>query len=489
MYRIIVVGLGSGDPDHLPMGVYRLLSRGDHPVLLRTEKHPVVDFLRNQGIQPESYDGMYEKEKDFEQVYERIVADLLEKASRYGTVVYGVPGHPLVAERTVRLLLEKEREQDIQVEIRGGESFLDPLFTTLQIDPIEGFVLLDAMTLKREDLRPGQHTIIAQIYDSLTASEVKLTLMELYPDDYPVKRVTAAGVKGMEKVEEMPLYQLDRLEGVENLMTVYVPPAKQETVWNREFSRLKDVFARLRGPEGCPWDRKQTHQSLRKYLIEETYETVEAIDEGDPDRLCDELGDVLLQIMLHAQIAEEEGYFTVYDVIENLNQKMIRRHPHVFGDLSVQDSQEVTANWQEIKNQEKREKGEAPEEASVLSGVPRDLPAVLTAWKMQKKAAGVGFDWDNITDVMAKVEEEWEELKMAEPDQRKKELGDVLFALVNLARFYDIDPEEALALTNLKFKQRFQYIEQKLKEANRDFSHTNLHEMEKWWQESKKTYP
>ncbi len=490
MAKVIVAGLGSGDADQLPLGVFRLLTSAQYPVVLRTIHHPVVTFLREQQVNFSSYDEVYEKSAGFNEVYEQIVADLVRRAGRDGTIVYGVPGHPMVAEKTVQLLLDREKQGTIEVEILGGASFIDALMTAVKIDPIDGFVLLDGSTLTREQLNPDVHMVIAQVYNEWVASHLKLTLMELYPHDYLIRVVTAAGIKGMERVEEIPLFELDRLKGVHQLTTVYVPPTDEAHIRNRQFTRLKEVIARLRSPEGCPWDRKQTHRSLRKYLIEETYEAVDAIDREDPDHLCEELGDVLLQIMLHSQIAEEEGFFNVYDVISALNEKMIRRHPHVFGEENWRDANEVVKNWQQLKDEEKKEKGIDPEEDSLLAGIPRELPATLTALQLQKKAARVGFDWDRIEDVMAKVEEEWEELKAASSvKERESEMGDVLFAVINLARFYSVDPEAALAATNLKFKQRFTYIEQKLKERNLDPKQVDLQQMENLWVESKKFYP
>lgn len=489
MKKIVVLGLGSGDPDHITVGVYRRLTSSEETIMLRTEKHPSVSYLRENGVQFESYDHVYETSGDFEEAYKRIVSELIERAHREGHVTYAVPGHPMVAERTVQMLLEQGEQQGVTVEILGGESFLDPLFALLGIDPIAGFTLLDAMTLRREQLNPSLHTVIGQVYDAFVASEVKLTLMEVYPDEYPVKVVTAAGVRGLQEVREIPLYELDRLQGIHQLTAVYVPPGQEESLFYRQFFYLREIIATLRSPQGCPWDKKQTHHTLRKYLIEETYETVEAIDMDNMEQLCDELGDVLLQILLHAQIAEEDGIFSIDDVINNLTAKMIRRHPHVFGDGHAEDAAEVTVKWEEIKQKEKRDKGEDTNEQSLLDGIPNGLPAVYYALKLQKKAAKVGFDWEKIDEVAAKVEEEWEELKMAPPEKRLEELGDLLFAIINLARFYGLDPEEALSSTNRKFKQRFSYIEKKLKEADKEFSQTNLEEMEAWWQEAKKIFP
>jgi tetrapyrrole methylase family protein/MazG family protein len=272
-----------------------------------------------------------------------------------------------------------------------------------------------------------------------------------------------------------------------------VPRSDKDEQQNRTFGRLHEIVQILRSPEGCPWDREQTHASLRNNLIEETYEVLETIDDDDPDAMCEELGDLMLQVMLHSQMEEETGAFTVYDVIETLNEKLIRRHPHVFGHNKAENADEALVNWNAMKAEEKRKKGIDVQQLSVLSGVPRDLPGLMKAWKLQKKAASVGFDWSDIRDVFGKVEEEMVELKetMAAhtPEARQhqmEELGDLLFALVNLARFLKVDPEEALAQTNVKFVKRFSYIEQQLRIRGISFDQTDLPEMEAYWQEAKK---
>jgi tetrapyrrole methylase family protein/MazG family protein len=481
---IHILGLGAGNLDQLPLGIYRALKDAKH-LYLRTKEHPVVTQLVQEGITFLSFDDRYEKHGDFASVYEEITDALLAAAKEKGSIVYAVPGHPLVAERTVQLLLEEGQKRGISIEVVGGQSFLDPLFARLRIDPIEGFALLDATALKAEQVNPLLHTVIAQVYDKLIASDTKLTLMEVYPDEYPVTVATAVGVTGMEQVETVPLYQLDRIEHLGNLSLVYVPPTQEAAVRNRQFSYLKEVVAILRSPEGCPWDREQTHQSIRENLIEEAYEVLETIDDDDPDAMCEELGDLLLQIMLHSQMAAEDGYFTVDDVVAALNEKLIRRHPHVFGEKAASDADEALANWEEIKAQEKAAKGEDKSVRSVLAGIPRELPALMYAFKLQKKAATAGFDWDDVADVYRKVEEEYQEFRQASDAKRAGELGDLLFAVVNLARFYKIDPEEALRMTNRKFTQRFAYIEQKLREANRTFEETDLAEMDRWWEEAK----
>ena len=486
MKKISIVGLGSGDLSHMPIGMWEFIKDSRY-IFLRTEKHPVVQELQKRGIQMESFDNVYEQTDTFSSVYEQICDKLIQHANDKQNIVYAVPGHPFVAEKTTQLLIAKGPEQGVEIDIIGGHSFLDAMFSALAIDPSEGFALLDALTLHPRVLNPHLHLIITQVYDRFTASDVKLTLMEVYPDDYLITFVVAAGVKGQQQVIQMPLYELDHFTDTYNLAAVYIPPTDTQAILHRQFSQLREIISILRSPEGCPWDKEQTHKTIRKNLIEETYEVAEAIDSDDPDGLREELGDLLMQVMLHSQIAEDNGDFTVEEVIAVLNDKLIRRHPHVFGEHTADTSDQVVQNWEQIKLEEKKGKGLDPEVTSQLAGIPKGLPALMSAYKLQKKAAHIGFDWDRAEDVVAKLHEELEEVLKAESDQElKEELGDLLFVVVNLARFHKVDPEEALALTNQKFTKRFEHIEKRLKELGKDFSDSSLEEMEEFWQEAKR---
>lgn len=484
MKKITVLGLGAGDLEQLPMGVYKQLVSSEH-LYLRTKEHPVIQELVKEGLAYTSFDGIYEKHDSFEGVYEEITG-LLVAESKDKEIVYAVPGHPLVAERTVQLLLEKANKKEISLDIKGGQSFLDPMFTAVGLDPIEGFQFHDATALVKEAIVPTQHMIFCQVYDAYIASEVKLTLMDILPDDYPVTIVTAAG-SSEEKIIEVPLYELDRITEINNLTSVYVPPVKEEKALYKQFSHFRQTIAILRGPNGCPWDQKQTHESLKKYLIEEAYELIDAIDDGDIDGIMEELGDVLLQVMLHAQIGEDEGYFGIEDVIEGINEKMIRRHPHVFAEITVEDADEVISNWEQIK---KAEKGERAEQ-SILDAVAKGLPNLTKAYQYQKKAARVGFDWEDVAPMWEKVSEEIHELKEeiaknGSADKIEAEFGDILFALVNIARFYKIDPEEAVSATNQKFYRRFTFIEKKVKELGLEWEALSLAQLDEIWNEAKK---
>ena len=252
------------------------------------------------------------------------------------------------------------------------------------------------------------------------------------------------------------------------------------------FGELVQIMARLRGENGCPWDREQTHASIKPYLLEETYEVLESIDENDPAKLEEELGDLALQIVFHAQMADEAGLFTIADVLRGINEKLRRRHPHIFGDVKADTAQEVLFNWEQIK---KLEREKAQGRASLLDGVPRELPALLRAHRLQEKASRVGFDWNEARQVFQKVEEELAELRAAmeseQPDRMEAELGDLLFSLVNLGRFIAVNPEDALRKTIARFIDRFQYIEEELARRGTAPGQVTLEEMDALWAEAK----
>lgn len=481
MPEIVIMGLGPGALGQLPLENYQLLKAGTH-IFFRTEQHPLVADLRQAGISFESFDHIYNQAQSFEQVYNEI-ADRLIAQANLGQVLYAVPGHPLVAEDSVRILKEKAQAKGIQVRILPAMSFLDVLFSSLNLDPIKGFKLMDALEAGSYP-DPAVANLVTQVYSPLIASDLKLKLMDYYPEDYLITVIKAAGHPELEKSQEVPLFELDRLDWVDYLTSVYVPPFAG---YQAPMDKLESILAQLRSPQGCPWDREQTHQSLKAYLLEETYEVVETIDDGDMYKLCEELGDLLLQIVFHAQIAKENEYFGINDVIMEITEKLIRRHPHVFGDVKVSNSREVNLTWEAVKRKERDAQGIVQE--SVLEGIPKSMPALLKAERMQHKAAKVGFDWDDYQGALAKVHEEIEEVEEAigqhQQDQVEAELGDLLFAVVNLCRFFNVNPEAALARTNRKFMERFKFIENTLREEQLTWEDVDLAYLDKIWEKSK----
>lgn len=487
---ITIVGLGPGNKDYLPPANLEVLSQARR-LFLRTEVHPVVDWIKDRGIIYESFDRFYEQAGSFEEVY-NLIKDCVLEAAGTGPVVYAVPGHPLVAETSVELILEEARQRDIQVSVLPAMSFLDAMFAALRVNPAGGLQIIDGLRGDIRGLNPELGTVVVQVYSRLVASDVKLALLEVYPAEHMVALVRAAGVPGEEKIENVPLYAVDRMDWVDHLTSLYLPPVRRPGVTKGvryPLDGLVDIMSRLRGDDGCPWDREQDHHTLTPYMLEETYEVLEAIQQEDMYKICEELGDLLLQIVFHAQIARERGFFDINDVVDGISQKMIRRHPHVFGNLQVQNSDEVLANWEQIKQTERD--GDARPSESILDGVPRGLPALLRSLKIQARAARVGFDWPDYRGAMDKVREECRELQAAlEAGQRaeiEQETGDALFAVVNVARLAGVDPEVALTAATDKFIRRFNYIEQQASLAGQDLRDMTLQEMDRFWEQAKKT--
>jgi tetrapyrrole methylase family protein/MazG family protein len=320
--------------------------------------------------------------------------------------------------------------------------------------------------------------LVAQLYSRELATDVKLTLMNQYPEEHPVRLLHAAGTDAQE-VEDLPLHAIDQSRKIAHLTALYVPPLRVGAL-----EEFQETIAHLRAPEGCPWDREQTHKSIRGNLLEEAYEALEALDQDDPAHLAEELGDLLLQILLHAQIATEAGEFRMTDVIGGVDTKIRRRHPHVFGEAKVDGVGDVLRNWEEIKAGEREQEGK--EERGLFGGVPLALPALEQAIDYQKRAARVGFDWPEISGVRAKLDEEIGELDAAKgEDEQEAELGDVLFAAVNYARWLKVDPESALREANARFRSRFEHVEAAAKRQGKPLKGMSLEEMDALWEQAK----
>ena len=350
------------------------------------------------------------------------------------------------------------------------------IFDGLQITPPSKLVLFEAQTLASAHVPPypPDVPVLLTNVDSLElALHLKDVLLTTYPGGHLVHIVDG------EKKKEERIELLDDNEFSKG-SCLYVPPLDEGT----SFESFAEIVAHLRAPNGCPWDREQTHESLRKHLLEESYEAISAIDSADFADMREEFGDLLLQVVLQSQIANEENRFNVNQVIHGIHSKIVRRHPHVFGDLKLEGVDGVLANWEKLKE---KERGEKKEEKGLLDGVPLILPALSQAQEYQDRAARVGFDWPAIEGVLDKVKEEIEEIKNAETDfELASEIGDLLFALVNVARWKHVDAESALRGTNTKFKKRFAHVEQGAKRQERSLSSLSLDEMESLWQEAKR---
>lgn len=505
---ILVVGLGPGRWEDLTVAARSVLE-GAARVLCRTTRHPTVDALRalRPDLPIDSFDALYDGAQSFDALYtamaERLLALAEAAADTAPPLVYAVPGHPLIGEESVRRLRPLAAARGVEVRVVPGLSFVEPVCAALGLDPLERHLqLLDATLLAELDaaavmgvVLPTQPALVAQVYNRRLASGVKLALAEVYPDDWEVAVVRAAGLEAEEVVERIPLYELDRGERADHLTTLYVPPLPPLDAL-RVPEGLRYIVARLRAPDGCPWDRAQTHQSLRTFVLEEAYEVAEVLDEwdGSPEQaahLAEELGDLLLQVYLQAEVAYGEGLFHVGDVYAAIVAKLIRRHPHVFGDVTVRDAEHVVQNWEALKRAERAAQGTDLAAESRLRGIPRSAPALYQAHELSRKAAKAGFDWPDTSGALAKIGEEAREVVEAraggDPQRVTEELGDLLFALAALARRLDVEPEDALRAANVRFRRRFEAMEQRARREGRTLESLALDDWVAWWQEAKAT--
>jgi tetrapyrrole methylase family protein/MazG family protein len=495
--RVVVVGLGPGGVDLLvpaaraaldgssPLvdgtgavssGVDRPGRSTPAPRFTRTARHPAVAELAAEGVVLRSFDDEYDAAPALDACYVAIVETLVGAASEHGEVVYAVPGNPAVAERTVELLHDAERDGRVTVRVIPGLSFADAAWARLGIDPLAtGARVVDGRALDASTLDSGSPLLIAQCDHRLVLSDVKLVLLDRRPPETAVTVLQHVGLAD-ERITELPLAELDRDIEPDHLTSVFVPGWRRRDLWRRpkepesgsavrELGRLLDLAVRLRRPGGCPWDAEQTHHSLTRYLLEESYEVVEAVESlpplapdgvapDDPAyvALVDELGDLLYQVIFHAVLADEAGAFDMADVARGIHDKLVRRHPHVFGDVDADTSDVVTANWEQIK---KEEKGVA----SIVAGITPGLPSLLYAHKLYRKAASVGLDPGDVDMSLTRVDAAVTAMRAGSADEERV-LGELLAACVALARALGVDTESALRGWSATFRARFEAMEQ-----------------------------
>jgi tetrapyrrole methylase family protein / MazG family protein len=380
--RITIVGLGPGNPDLRTLGTQRALEMADR-IILRTRIHPGLDDLASDPRVIDC-DDLYDCADAFDNLYQAIARRVLEAARSGGTLVFAVPGHPRFGERSVPLIETEAGALGIPVAVLDAVSFVDASTAAVKIDPVaHGLQITDAehlaATVDAEPFAAGRlgvdstrPLLVAQLYSADLAAATKIALARLYPDDHPVILIQAAGALPGHDVRMLTLHVLDR-QPVDHLCSLWVPPlAPLEAV--RSPDALPRIVARLRASDGCPWDREQTHASLRNAVLAEAYEVVDAIDDEDDHALVEELGDLLLIIMMHAQIAEEEGSFRIEDVFEGINRKLVRRHPHVFGSVTAHTPADVVTTWEGVKAAERAEKGDTRAVQNPVDRLPRSMP-------------------------------------------------------------------------------------------------------------------
>jgi len=441
---IVMVGLGPGDPALLTKEAEALL-RTAAVVYARTGRHPVCDALRDAGVAVQTFDEVYEHAETLPEVYAEIVRRLIALDDRRGgqdDIIYAVPGHPAVGEATTRLLQEWAQNAGRRVRLVEGLSCIEPALALAGADALEGLQVVGASELIRAPfppLDPDRPALVAQVENAETASDLKLALGALYPDEQPAILLQAPGAPEAE-AQRIALFELDRQAGLDHTSCLFLPALPQAASW----LGLQTICAQLRAPGGCPWDREQTHRTLRAHLLDEAYEVLDALDRQDTDDLRGELGDLALQIALHCQIALEEGEFTPSDVFAGIIAKLRRRHPHVFGDVKVSGSGEVLVNWEEIKRQERG----AGDHRRQFEGVPASLPALAQALTYQERAARVGYS----PAADAPLAERCARLEEGPADETA--WGDFLFAVVDAARRRGVNPESALREANARFAAR-----------------------------------
>jgi tetrapyrrole methylase family protein/MazG family protein len=423
---ITLLGLGPGDPRALTLEARDTLKRA-REVFLRTREHPTVAALPAH-LRVHSFDRLYKTSSDFDAIYSAIADAIVARGER-GSVLYAVPGHPLFGEISAQKILAHARAKNIPTRIIAGISFVDAACAALGLDPLaRGLQIADATDLARQHfprLDPDQPALIGQLYSRAVASDCKLTLLALYPPEHALTRVDAAGTT-KQTIATVGLAELDHSDHFGLLTTLYLPPLPRPS----SLHALAEIVAHLRAPAGCPWDREQTHQSLRQDFLEECYEVLETLDRQDLAHLREELGDLLLHIFLQTQIASEGGEFLLSDVVADIAAKLVRRHPHVFGDVKVNGTAEIIANWERIKQSENGGNAKG-------GSAPRALPALARAQKIARRGK-----WSaNLKDIAASVE------KLARARQRALALGEVLFALAAYASAEHIDAESALRAT------------------------------------------
>jgi tetrapyrrole methylase family protein/MazG family protein len=472
--RIVVVGLGPAGPDLVTEGTRTAIARMRHRYV-RTTRHPAASI-----VEPAiSCDDIYEHAVSLDDVYPRVVERLVSAAHEHGEIVYAVPGSPFVAERTVELLRTRP---DVELTIEPALSYLDLAWSVLAVDPLaSGVRLVDAHRFAVEAAGERGPLLVAQCDSRAVLSDIKLAV-----DESPHEPVVVLQRLGLPDAACFPVAwaELDRSFTPDHLTTLWIPNLAPPV--GRELVRFHELVRTLR--ERCPWDREQTHRSLTKHLLEETYEVLEAIEAYDPTtgagdaHLCEELGDLLFQVEFHAVIAGQEGRFTMADVARGIHDKLVHRHPHVFADVAADTADQVLANWEQIKAAEKGR-------TSVMEGIPSNLPSLLYATKVQKKAASVGFDWDDVRGALPKIAEELSELEavLDDGDEARAELGDLLFAVVNVARHLGVDPETALRAATAKFRTRFDAVEELAKARSIDLTAADIPALDALWDEVKES--
>lgn len=467
MKKLIIAPLST--PKTVTLAVMDAICNADK-LYLQTALHPCAKPVKDSGRDYITMDDLYDEAEDFSALNIAIA----ERLTGGDSCVYAVMGDGCFSQ-----MPEIERlcnERGFLLTVLPAVSYAKAAFTRYQ----QGTVYTANALPKR--LYTDYELYIEELDDALLASDVKLALNDYYPDEH---KVTLASLRddGQYSYQTMPLYKLDGVRGLNAASVLYVPPIAFEDKTRYGYYDVVDVMERLRAKDGCPWDREQTHESLKRALLEECYELLEAIDQKDDEHMIEELGDVLMQVVFHSTIAKEQYRFNEHDVSDTLAKKLVFRHPHIFGDVKANTSDEVLTVWDAQKRQEKHQ----TTQTEVLRSVPKNFPALIRCQKVQKKASKIGFDWKCAQDAFYKLSEEIEELRLAinKGEGIEDELSDVYFSLVNITRLLGLDSEDIANIATNKFIARFDTMEQLAKRDGQDIANLTTEMQDMYWEMAK----
>ena len=457
---IRIVGLGYGSIDDLTIKTFKMLKEAKN-VFVNNLEYSIENSFKEEGV----------VFKD----YKELLVNIEKYSELDENTVYAVWGNTFENDEVIIRCKEKNINYNLY-EGYGIETFLERCIG----EKVGDIITLNSCNISKWNIDKRKSFIITDLISEKDINKVKSELLKVYYKDTDIYHIKA----GSNKIEaKYRIDDIDKIEGLDEQSLIYV---KENSKGKKDIHDLMAVIEVLRGENGCPWDKEQTHDSIKKDIVEESYEVLDAIDNENVEGIIEELGDVLFQVLFHASLGREEEEFSLLDITDGISNKMIYRHPHVFGNTSVNSTEEVLVNWDELKKNEKNFESLSDE----LTGVAKALPALIRAKKIQKKAKKVGFDWDDVSGAFDKVKEELNEVidvyKEGKVSRIKEEIGDLLFSCVNVSRFLSVDPEEALNLTTDKFINRFSYIERRAKELSSNLEEMSLEDMDKLWDEAKK---
>ena len=476
MFTITVATLSTGDDALLTRQAVEALTQATTRVL-RTGRHPVAAWLTERDLPFETLDSLYDRSDDFDAFNFAVVERLLRLAAQ-SDVLYAVADPAVDASVAA---LRAQHTASVTLKMLPGVSHADRCLALLDL-PAEGYRLYAAEAFRGARVSPGEPLLLCELHSQACAGDCKLRLSALLPDDVEIRFFTA-DARGSLSMRSIPMYALDRQPEYDHLTACFIPAVARTDRSRFDMEDLVAVMTQLRAPDGCPWDKEQTHETLLTNLLEECYEFIGAVREGDTNHIYDELGDVLLQVVFHAEIARQHGNFDINDVTTAITGKMIERHPHIFGTVRADTSAQVLDNWEAIKRSQRgiRSVSEAMDDISC------GLSAAMRAEKVQRKAAKIGFDFPDAISALSKVDEEAREVAacLENSQDPEMELGDLFFSVVNVCRLCHKNPDIALNVSTQKFIERFRKMEKSIQKAGKSIEHLTLSEMDVYWEAEK----